>query len=97
ADQPCLDDALGVGGRYDPAPVRAGGPDRPVAFGGEAFGLLAFVDGADELGGGGEGGVGGGDEGLVEQGTDLAAGEGVLQGLQQPVADHALSLGAEDV
>ena len=55
------------------------------------------VDAPDELRGVGERRVVGGDDGLGDERGDRSRHAGVAQFLRQPVADHALGLGAERV
>ena len=64
---------------------------------GQGPGLLLVVDRADELGRVREGRVVPADQGPADQAGHLAAGQRVLQRLDQPVADHALGLRAEHV
>ena len=87
----------GMGGADDAAVVLAVGLDHPAPLLSQLLGLLLGVHLTDELGGVGEGRVTGHHQGLVDHGGHVATGQGVLHGLQQPVADHALRLGTEGV
>jgi hypothetical protein len=96
-DDPGLDDPFGAGGGHDAAPVLAVRGDRPLVLLGEALGGLLVVDRPDELRRVIERRVRHRHQRLVDQCGDLPPGQGVLQGLQQPVPDHALGLRAQHV
>jgi hypothetical protein len=73
------------------------GPDLPSPEAGKPPALLLGEHRAHELGRGAEGRVVGGHHGLADQADHLPAGEGVLERLQQEVADHPLGLGPQHV
>ena len=92
-----LDDPLRLGRRYDPTPFRSVQGDLPSARGREPLGLVALVDGTDELRRVGECGIGRIDDDLGEQRGRAAVPKLVFEPLLKQVADHPLGLGAEDV
>ena len=63
----------------------------------ELAGLLLGVDRPDQFGRALERRVGCADQRLADQARDLAAGQRVLQRLDEPVADHSLGLRAEHI
>ena len=73
------------------------GPDVPPRSAGQPAASVLVVERADELGRVGERRVVGADQGLADQARHLTAGQGVLERLEEPVADHALGLGPQDV